>query len=82
MAPISGCIRSVQLKLDELPKPNEHEPMAASCSPLVQETAFVFQAPGNPKQSFIDGEIWPPVFKPDSLRLIYIFYYITINFID
>ncbi|KAK0407655.1 hypothetical protein QR680_003516 [Steinernema hermaphroditum] len=37
------------------------------CSPYLQE-AHVYQNPGEPKQSVIDGEIWPPVFKTEFVR--------------
>uniref|UniRef100_A0A914DCG8 Sulfotransferase domain-containing protein n=1 Tax=Acrobeloides nanus TaxID=290746 RepID=A0A914DCG8_9BILA len=32
------------------------------------DEANVFQPEGHPKQSIIDGEIWPPIFKPEFVR--------------
>ncbi|MCP9264691.1 Sulfotransferase domain protein [Dirofilaria immitis] len=45
-----------------------HVPNSASCSLEDHENAFVFQLNGQPKQSCIDNEIWPPVFKPEFVR--------------
>ncbi|KAI1719599.1 sulfotransferase domain-containing protein [Ditylenchus destructor] len=48
---------------------------AQLCSPIFspsahskQGDAFVFQPTGHPKQAKIDGEVWPPIFKPEFVR--------------
>lgn len=69
MAPLSTRSRRLCLTDSELPS-TERNP-SPPCSPEVQETAFVFQEPGLPKQSRIDGEIWPPIFKPAFVRLFF-----------
>lgn len=35
---------------------------------LQPEGHYVFQPEGQPKQSLIDGEYWPPIFLPDCVR--------------
>uniref|UniRef100_A0A915ATF2 Sulfotransferase domain-containing protein n=1 Tax=Parascaris univalens TaxID=6257 RepID=A0A915ATF2_PARUN len=66
MAPLITRNHKLCLTDSELPS-TERNP-SPPCSPEVQETAFVFQEPGLPKQSRIDGEVWPPIFKPAFVR--------------
>ncbi|VDK51610.1 unnamed protein product [Anisakis simplex] len=66
MAPLNIRSRKLLLNDSELPCTDRHSPLP--CSPEVNEEAFVFQDPGFPKQSRIDGEVWPPIFKPAFVR--------------
>ncbi|CAP31824.2 Protein CBR-SSU-1 [Caenorhabditis briggsae] len=63
------------------PRPNlsAMSPPCTPCSPFVlNATSFcfrkgparsvVYQPNGHPKQVVIDGEIWPPIFKPKNVR--------------
>ncbi|KHN85737.1 Sulfotransferase family cytosolic 2B member 1 [Toxocara canis] len=66
MAPLSTRSRKLRLTDDDLPCTDRHP--SPPCSPEVNESAFVFQEAGFPKQSRIDGEVWPPIFKPEFVR--------------
>ncbi|VDO21132.1 unnamed protein product [Brugia timori] len=67
MAPTSKHNRKLKIEGTDLPTA-KHIPTSASCSLQDRKSAFVFQLDGQPKQSCIDNEIWPPVFKPEFLR--------------
>ncbi|VDL67136.1 unnamed protein product [Nippostrongylus brasiliensis] len=32
------------------------------------DVSVTYQPEGHPRQAIIDGEIWPPIFKPEHLR--------------
>lgn len=67
MAPTNKHNHKLKIEGNELPT-TKNIPTSASCSLENQPNAFVFQLNGQPKQSCIDNEIWPPVFKPEFLR--------------
>ncbi|VDK66969.1 unnamed protein product [Onchocerca ochengi] len=67
MAPTSKLNRKLKIEGTDLPTAT-HVSNSASCSLEDHENAFVFQLNGQPKQSCIDNEIWPPVFKPEFVR--------------
>ncbi|CAD6193848.1 unnamed protein product [Caenorhabditis auriculariae] len=59
--------------------PTPMSPPMTPCSPFdLKATAFcfrkgpvrsvIYQPQGHPKQAVIDGEIWPPIFKPKNVR--------------
>ncbi|VDN17530.1 unnamed protein product [Gongylonema pulchrum] len=70
MAPTSNRNRELRIKDAELPSTAaQHQPNSASCSTEAhQAAALIFQREGHPKQAYIDGEIWPPIFKPEFVR--------------
>ncbi|KAJ1357916.1 hypothetical protein KIN20_016190 [Parelaphostrongylus tenuis] len=39
-----------------------------SCFKKGTDSSVIYQPMGHPRQSIIDGEIWPPIFKPEHLR--------------
>ncbi|EFO21278.1 sulfotransferase domain-containing protein [Loa loa] len=67
MAPTSKHNRKLKIEGTDLPTA-KHLPTSASCSLETHKNAFVFQLEGQPKQSYVDNEIWPPVFKPEFVR--------------
>ncbi|XGW06131.1 hypothetical protein V3C99_016452 [Haemonchus contortus] len=74
---------NMNLKLDETEMPScDRTPPCTPktpCSPLeLQNTNFcfrkgpdvpvIYQPEGHPRQAVIDGDIWPPIFKPQHVR--------------
>lgn len=66
MVPIN--INSRRFALIDSDLPSTDRKPTPSCSPEIQNSPFVFQNIGQPKQSRIDGEVWPPIFKPEFIR--------------
>uniref|UniRef100_A0A0R3RR60 Sulfotransfer_1 domain-containing protein n=1 Tax=Elaeophora elaphi TaxID=1147741 RepID=A0A0R3RR60_9BILA len=67
MAPINK--HNPKLKFDEIDlHTTKHAAISACCSLENQKNAIIFQLNDQPKQCYIDNEIWPPVFKPEFLR--------------
>ncbi|KJH45997.1 sulfotransferase domain protein [Dictyocaulus viviparus] len=49
----------------------DRTPSCTPCSPFeLQEsdTAVIYEPKGHPRQAIFDGEIWPPIFKPEYVR--------------
>jgi len=78
MPQVKNLLRKLTLEEVELPTivrtsgtapPTPCSPCSPSTiGPFGQKEAFVYQPEGHPKQSFIDGEIWPPIFKAEFVR--------------
>lgn len=77
---LSNLLSKLSVDEGELPSLT---PPCTPCSPLAPTglhpllsptargdfSSFVFQPNGQPKQAMIDGEIWPPIFKSEFVRL-------------
>lgn len=67
MAPAGKHNLKLEIEGADLPT-TKSVPTSASCSLETDNSSFVFQLEGQPKQACIDNEVWPPVFKPEFLR--------------